>query len=417
MMDKEAKKVIVIGAGIAGLAAAKLLKAKGFSVLILEASETVGGRIQTDKKDGFLLDRGFQVLLTAYPEAKKILNYKQLQLKPFLPGAKILYHKGISEIMDPIRKPSSLLSTLFSPIGSLGDKFQMLRLKLVLKKKSIKQIFEEQEQTTDSYLLRKGFSDKMISLFFRPFLGGIFLERNLFTSNRMFNFVFKMFSEGETAIPANGMGEIPKQLASGFTKEEILFNKRVVFVENKSVLLADETSYHADYVVIATDQDHIPKPYQQTQHQKRKVANIYFTAQKAPFIAPIIALNANENAFVNNITVLDAVSENYANGKQHLISLSILEDVTEMPLEEVIIKIKTELGFWFNDVDQWEYLQHYFIPYALPNQFSVETELLDDALLLSDSVLRCGDYLLNGSINAALLSGRRVAEYIIKREI
>jgi protoporphyrinogen oxidase len=414
-MVKEAQKIIVVGAGIAGLAAAKLLKAKGFQILILEASETVGGRIQTDKKDGFLLDRGFQVLLTAYPEAKKILNYKQLQLKPFLPGAKILYSKGISEIMDPLRKPTSLFSTLFSPIGSLGDKFQMLRLKLALKKKSIKQIFEEQEQTTDSYLLRNGFSDKMISLFFRPFLGGIFLERNLFTSSRMFNFVFKMFSEGETAIPANGMGEIPKQLANGFTNQELLFNKRVVAVEDKSVKLADGTSYQADYIVIATDQDHIPAPYQQSQHQKRKVANFYFTAQKAPFNEPIIALNANENAFVNNISVVSAVAKNYSNGNKHLISLSILEDVSEMTLETIITKIKDELSFWFDDVDQWQYLQHYFIPYALPNQYSVATELPDEALILSDSVLRCGDYLLNGSINAALLSGRRVAEYIIKK--
>jgi phytoene dehydrogenase-like protein len=107
----------------------------------------------------------------------------------------------------------------------------MLLVKKQLEKKSVEQIFEENEQTTDSYLLRNGFSDKMIASFFRPFLSGIFLEKNLFTSSRMFNFVFKMFSEGDTVIPAKGMGEIPKQLAKDLNEHELLLNTRVIAVE------------------------------------------------------------------------------------------------------------------------------------------------------------------------------------------
>jgi protoporphyrinogen oxidase len=411
MLEKE-KKVIIVGAGIAGLTAAKLLKAKGFEILVIEASDGIGGRVRTDEKDGFLLDRGFQVLLSAYPEAKKLLNYKDLDLKPFLPGAKILDKKGITEIIDPLRRPSSFLKTLLSPAGSLGDKIQMLLVKKQLEKKSVEQIFEENEQTTDSYLLRKGFSDKMIASFFRPFLAGIFLEKNLFTSSRMFNFVFKMFSEGDTVIPAKGMGEIPKQLAKDLTEQELLLNTRVVAVEENKVKTEGNQIYEADFIILATDQDHVPSPYQQTQHQKRTVTNMYFTSNIAPFKDPIIALNANENALVNNIAVMNHVSALYSKNGESLISISILDDVNHLHPDELINKVKSEMSFWFKGVENWRYLHSYFIPYALPDQKSVETKVPDSEYIISKSVYKCGDYLLNGSINAAMLSAKKVVELI-----
>ena len=413
MLEKE-NKVIIVGAGIAGLTAAKLLKAKGFKILVIEASDGIGGRVRTDEKDGFLLDRGFQVLLSAYPEAKKLLNYKDLDLKPFWPGAKILYKEGITEIMDPLRRPSSFLKTLFSPAGSLGDKLQMFLLKKQLEHKNIEQIFEENEQSTDSYLLRKGFSDKMINYFFRPFLSGIFLEKNLFTSSRMFNFVFKMFSEGDTVIPAKGMGEIPKQLAKDLTEQELLLNTRVIAVEENKVKTEGDNLYEADYIIIATDQDHIPSPYQQTQHQKRTVTNIYFTSSVAPFKEPIIALNANENALVNNIAVMNHVSALYSKSGESLISISILDDVSGLNPDELIHKVKSEMSFWFKGVDNWRYLHSYFIPYALPDQKSVATKIPDSEYKISKSVYTCGDYLLNGSINAAMLSAKNVVALIAK---
>ena len=144
MLNME-KDVIIIGAGLAGLTAAKVLKQAGKSVLVIESSNAVGGRVQTDEVNGFLLDRGFQVLLTAYPEAKRFLNYEALALCRFDPGALILNKKGISRIGDPLRQPGALMSTLFSSAGTFADKFKMLRLKLKLSRKTIQHIFSEKE--------------------------------------------------------------------------------------------------------------------------------------------------------------------------------------------------------------------------------------------------------------------------------
>ena len=404
--------VIIVGAGLSGLAAAVHLHRQGRKVLILEASDRAGGRVKTDSVDGFILDRGFQVLLTAYPEAKKLLNYKDLQLCKMLPGATVLYDGGSFEIADPIRRPKALFSTLFAPVGTLLDKINTLWLKNKLQKMSIDKIFTQPEQTTLQQLSDYGFSEKMIQRFYKPFLSGIYLENQLTTSNRMFDFVMKMFSDGDVAVPAFGMEEIPKQLVSQLPESSIQYYKKVTKIVENILILEDGTTFEANQIVIATNANEFIKqflPNQKTTSQQ--VTNVYFEARIAPTKKAVVVLNASSTKkWVNNLTVLSNVSKMYAPPGKVLVSVSYngLAPIEDFELAE---NMKKELEQWYGkQVQDWKMIKTYRIDYALPIQDTVKNELSISEIKISDTLFICGDYLLNGSINAAFKSGRLVAE-------
>ena len=412
-MNKNFDDVLIIGAGIAGLTAAKVLKAEGKKIKIIEASDGVGGRVRTDKIDGYLLDRGFQVLLTAYPEAKKFLDYNALDLKKFKPGALVLNENGTTQIGDPLRDPSSLFKTLSSPVGSIFDKFKMLLLKIKLARISVDKIFTKEEITTLKYLQKYGFSEKMIAQFFKPFMTGIFLENQLNTSSRMFEFVFKMFSEAETTIPAKGMGMITSQLANNLTTDELVLNEKVLQIDGNKIVTANGKCLEAKNILIATNADNLPSPFTKFTDEKKSVICMYFTTDKAPFTAPLIALNASVNKLVNNIAVVNQISKDYAPEGKFLIAVSIIDNF-EINTEAVLAKkVKDELKYWYADAINWKHLKTYNIPYALPKDATVSYSLAPAQIRLTDNCFVCGDYLLNGSINAAMKTGRVAAEAII----
>jgi len=404
---------LIIGAGIAGLTAARVLKKAGRMVRIIEASDGPGGRVRTDIVDGFLLDRGFQVFLTAYPEARRFLDYKALDLRSFSPGSIILNNAGIDEIGDPLREASSLIRTLKSPIGSLSDKFRLLSLRLKLAGNSIDEIFSKKETTTLEYLRNAGFSEKIISDFFSPFMSGIYLEQKLDTSARMFEFVFKMFSEAGTAVPAKGMGMISGQLASGFTSNELILNERVLNIDGNKVQTASGNVYEASNILIATTADSIPVPFQRRQVEKKSVTCMYFSAEKAPYHKALIALNANPGRLVNNLAVMSNISSLYAPLGKSLISVSLPGNEQFTTHDDLELKVKEELKFWFSDCINWQHIKTYNIPYALPDNTHVLNDILPSSLRINGSTFICGDHLLNGSINAAMKSGRLAAESIL----
>src|SRR5450631_1018581 len=113
------KQVAIIGAGLAGLECARLLQQTGSNVVLLEASDAPGGRIRTDRVDGYLLDRGFQVLLTAYPEARRALDYKALSLRSLIPGALVWHDGEFHRFADPFRDPLAAMNLLFDPVISV----------------------------------------------------------------------------------------------------------------------------------------------------------------------------------------------------------------------------------------------------------------------------------------------------------
>jgi phytoene dehydrogenase-like protein len=406
--------ITIIGAGIAGLTAAVHLSQKGFKVNVLEATESAGGRIKTDVIDGFKLDRGFQVLLTAYPETQALIDYDKLNLKRFLPGATVLYDGGQFEIADPFRRPSSAIATILSPVGSLKDKLNTLLLKNKLLKQSISAIFNQKERDTKKQLQEYGFSHQMIQRFYAPFFSGIFLENELKTSNQMFDFVMKMFSEGDAAIPALGMEEIPKQLVGLLPENTITYNLKVTEIKDNQIYCENGEIISSDKIIIATEAVGIARNYIDKDKQKHhQVTNIYFETDIAPTQKAVVVINASKNKkWVNNLTVMTHVSKQYAPENKVLLSISY-NGIPDLSDEELAENMKTELKPWYgNQVDNWKMIKAYRIRYALPNQEKVKNELSIADFKINEHVFICGDHLLNGSINAAMKSGRVVAEYI-----
>lgn len=409
--------VIIVGAGIAGLTAARVLKAANKNILIIESSDGVGGRVKTDYKDGFLLDRGFQVLLTSYPEAIEFLDYQKLNLKHFKPGALILDNQQTYKVGDPFREPLLLLQTLFSPIGNLKDKFLLLKLKINLASTSIKQIFERKEITTFQYLKEYGFSEKFIEKFFRPFFSGIFLEHQLETSSRMFEFIFKMFGSGSAAVPANGMGMISDQLAEGLNKSEILLNEKVETFDQNTAITTNGKRYSANAIIIATTAVNIPSPYQKNSIKTFKSnTTLYFSALNKTSFIDRITLNTNNSELINNIAFMDHIAPNYAPKGMSLISVS-LKEIGEYDGSKIEEKVKSELLRYYPKAKDWKHLATYHIPYALPADKHVINDTTSEKIKIAEHYFICGDYTLNGSINAAMKSGKLAAQEVLKSNL
>jgi phytoene dehydrogenase-like protein len=406
--------VVIIGGGLSGLTCAKELHATGVEFLLLEASDGVGGRVRTDKMNGFLLDRGFQVLLTAYPEAIRHLDYDALQLQAFEPGSLIRTNDAFHRMSDPWRRPQHALQTAFAAVGSLMDKLRIGRLRWSAGRGSLDSVFERPDRTTEEELRELGFTENMVNQFLRPFLGGVFLDHDLQTSCRMLYFVFRMFSQGDTALPARGMGQIPKQLAAGLPDGCIRMNSPVSTIDSKRVTLQNGEAIPASAVVVATEQSEAARflPELSTQRTARPVHCVYFSAPEPPIVEKMLVLNGTGRGLVNNLCVPSQVASQYAPDGQSLVSATVLK--TNVDGSQLQSLVKSQLREWLGDaVDAWEHLRTCRIAQALPNQTSPAFDPPVHPTKLRDHLYVCGDYRTNGSINGAMQSGRLAAEVIL----
>ena len=401
--------VIIVGAGISGLTAATYLHKQGYSVKLLEAKDHPGGRVWTDEVNGFLMDHGFQIMLTEYPECKALLDYDALDLRYFKPGALILDEKGTLRLSDPFRDPSRFLSMFFSRVGTFSDKFKINKLRRELKHLSIDEVFTREEKSTRTILEEYGFTDQFIKLFFGPFMRGIFLEDHLASSRRMFDFTYKMFSSGHAAIPAQGMRQIPQQLIDRLPAGTVQLSERVEKIEGNVVHTSSGAKHEARAVIVATAGGYLDTP-----EQGHGVTNLYFASNHTLINEALLILNASDNALVNNIVSLDKVSGHYAPEGASLYSVSI-NGINDLPDEQLSERVKAELKQWYGDaVSDWKHLKTYRIHYALPNQDAVSNDLKAEQVKTAAGHYRAGDYLMNGSLNAAMKSGRLAAEAIMK---
>ncbi|MBD2753571.1 NAD(P)/FAD-dependent oxidoreductase [Spirosoma validum] len=412
--------VVIVGAGIAGLTCAVYLKQAGIRAIVLEAADGVGGRVRTDFIDGFRLDRGFQILLTAYPEAQRLLNYSALELRTFRSGAFIRERNNWLTLVNPLQEPSSIIQTLTSPVGTFGDKLRIAELMRRTQSLGLDELFQQTPTTTLAFLQDFGFSDRIIERFFRPFFGGVFLEDALTTSSNFFEFCFRMFFTGDAAIPARGIGAIADQLASRLSPNQIRLNTPAKQLSGNSVQLSNGETITAETLVLAVDSAQAatllgtPTP---TEQAFNHTTCTYFAASTAPKTPEqkLLLLNTHRSSAVHNVAIISDVAPEYAPVGQSLISVSTqgLERFNET---ELVKQIRLELTGWFgDDVQQWRHLRTYHIPHALP-AYPPELAGLDairKPLRLAENLYQCGDQLTYPSLNAAMKTGREVAELII----
>ncbi len=403
--------VIIIGAGISGLTCAKYLKDRGIQSLILEASDGVGGRVRTDVHEGFLLDRGFQILLTAYPEAQRLLDYQSLDLQAFKSGAIIrdIQKNDFSMVANPFKEPSKIWSSLTSNVGTFADKIRILRL--ILETGNVQEeVFEKKSISTIDYLRNYGFSDNMIQQFFRPFFGGVFLENELSTSANFFKYVFGKFYEGDAVIPAKGIEQIAKQIEKMLYIGTVKLNTKVVKIDGNRVYLESGDKLYGEKIVLATDGFNADKLLGKTTDRKFNATTCtYFSANQSPLKDKMLVLNPNRASMVHNMCVPSDIAPAYAPDGKSLISVST-QGFDLYDENELAKNIKRELITWYgNEVQDWQHLKTYHIPKALPN---FDQSYIDNHLKISDILYQCGDATAYPSLNAAIATGRKVAEML-----
>ena len=414
-------KVIVVGAGLAGLTCAKVLAEGGAEVVVLEGSDGAGGRVRTDEKDGFLLDRGFQVYFTAYPASKRHLDHASLDLRSFDPGAILRRGREESVLSDPLRDPKALVPSLLSGAATFSDKLRTLRLgaaSVADGTESVSGVNGETDVSSLEYLRDRGFSELFIDGFFRPFYGGIFLDRSLSTSSRVLRFTFKMLATGKTTVPARGIGEIPKQLASHLPAEALRLNspaeallrdgKRVVGVR------AGGEEQEADRVVVATDAPAAGR-LTGTSVPEGAVGQVcaYYRADR-PVGGKKIMLNSEEAPFVNNAVGISNVSPLYAPRGEHLLTVVSL-DGFELSDEEVFRRGVADVSRWYPGLDLSP-LAVYRVPYSQFDQPpGIHKGRLPTNRTETPGLVLAGDYTEDSSINGSMLSGEKAAREVLGR--
>lgn len=408
--------VVIVGAGLAGLCCALRLQEAGVDFTLVEASDGVGGRVKTDSERGFLFDRGFQVFLTSYPEARRVLDYDALELRYFEAGATIFRGGEFHPLIDPWRHPTALGASLFGPVGSFMDKLRVARLRNRVCGPNLDAILSRPEKPTLESLGDENFSDDMLDSFFRPFLGGVFLDPDLETSSRKFQWLFRMFSKGRVAIPAKGMGRIPQQLADRIPTEKILFNSSVTSVAPGRVSVQDGRDLLCSQIVVATDPrtavklfDGVPAP------KLRSVTNLYYSLEEAPIKGPALLLNGSGKGIMNNLVFISEVSSQYAPKGRVLASAAVL-GVPEIDDHTLDCEVRQQLIDWFGMiVGDWKLERVYRIQEALPDQPSGSLADLGRPSRLQDWLVVAGDWRGIASINGAMESGRLAAEAVLEK--
>jgi len=402
--------VLVVGAGVSGLCCALHLQRRGRGVVVVEAQEQVGGRVRTDLVGGFLLDRGFQVLLTAYPEARDMLDLEALDLGRFAPGAVIRSGARFARIADPFRRPGDALRSLLSGVATPLDALRIARLRYRVGRGAALDLLGGDSRVVLDALRAEGFSERLIERFFRPFLGGVLLDRELRGSSRALEFLFRMFAEGDAALPARGMGAIPVQLAARLAPDSLRTRTRVARLDGRGATLESGQRIEASAVVVATAARAAAKLVPGLAVPDANPACcVYFDAPCAPDVDDFLVLDGNGDGPVNELCVPSRVVPGYAPQGRALVSASVLGPVGRDD-EALEAAVRRQLGSWFGpEVATWKRLRIDRISDALPFQPPGPFEPTRRSAHLGNRLFICGDHRDLASLQGAMASGRQAA--------
>jgi len=422
--------VTIIGAGLSGLCCAGVLARAGARVVVLEASDGVGGRVRTDVVEGFRLDRGFQVYLTAYPEAAGVLDHAALKLCAFEPGSMVWSAGRFHTLMDPWRRPGSLLEGALARVGTVGDKLGVGVMRAEYQKAAGRFETAGAERTILQELTARGFSSGFIDGFFRPFFGGITFDAQLGASARMMRFVFKCFSQGDAAVPSLGMGQISAQLAARLPEGCVRLSTPALTVEGTSVRTPSGV-FTADRVVVATDEHAAcallgtDRPSGKPARVWRGVTNLNFDTQGPVPVDRAILMLDGEGAISEpsragpaiNVAFMSSVSPDYAPEGTGLASCTVL-GVSGEGDEALRARVLAQMARWFGAerVASWRHLRTYRIERALADQSPPWLTMSDWPNVLAGraGMYVCGDTTDTASIDGAMRSGRTCAEAVLR---
>jgi phytoene dehydrogenase-like protein len=413
--------VVVVGGGLAGLVAARHIAESGADVTLYERRETVGGRVRSRTVDGYTLDRGFQVMFTAYPAVKRELDLDALDLRRFTAGATIARPGERSALADPLRDPGTALETLFNDEVTLGDKLRLYRLGRELRGRSGEEILRRGGSTIETYLADRGFSDGFVDAFAAPFYGGITLDRSLSTDSAVFEYTFKMLTEGATAVPADGMGAIASQLAdrarnAGVTIETGTAVESITASDEAGgpvAVEADGETVTADAVVVASD----PKTAREltgveaitTAARSCVTQHVALPSGNRPEMGRRITLNAEDDR-PNQVAPMSAVAPEYAPDGQSLYAATFLGEQAADD-DALFEEVRSTLADWYPEANFTELElvgtdRIAFAQFDQPPGFRAALPAVDAP---DGPVVLAGDYTRWSSIQGALESGQIAA--------
>jgi len=417
---------IVVGAGLAGLACARELVRAGRQVLVVEAAERVGGRVATDTVDGFRIDRGFQVYNDAYPEGRRQLDLAALDLGRFEAGAVVVEAGRLRRVADPWRQPLAALGAVLIGTVGVADGLRTARLRhdaiRAVRHDGLDPDAATQpvERSTAEELRSRGFSSAFIDRFFRPFFGGVFLERSLDTSAAVFLFDFAMFALGRACLPRGGMDAIPRQLAAGLPVDAVWTRCPVRRVEPGRVILVDGRHLDTWQVIVATDPRAaaalLPEPLlgPWASRGMKSTTMLAFAADRSPLERPTLLVSAEERGPIDNLTVPSDVAGGYAPPGASLVCVSLR---SEWHGDDAVVStaVRDQAAGWFGaGCRGWRHLATVRVARALPDETPAARTLRPGESQLTPGLYLCGDHCTSGSINGALASGRRCALSVLE---